>query len=90
MGRRPWEEAERPKDLAVALEVKILDIKAGTQKLDSGLYRIPLPDKGGNPVIPSGAQVPVSTLGPGTYRLVVSASDTAGKTTQRWADFEVQ
>jgi len=68
----------------------VLDIKTGEQKVDSGLFRIPVPEKNGNPVIPAGAQVPVASLAPGAYRLVMSATDTAGKQSQRWADFEVQ
>jgi hypothetical protein len=32
----------------------------------------------------------VSQLTPGSYRLVMSATDSAGKKSQRWADFEVQ
>jgi VWFA-related protein len=82
--------AEPPKDLAVALQLKVLDVKSGEQKVDSGLFRIPVPEKGGSPAIPAGAQVPVATLGPGSYRLVMSATDSAGKQSQRWADFEVQ
>jgi VWFA-related protein len=82
--------AEPTKDLAVALQLKVLDTKTGVEKIDSGLFRIPVPEKGGNPVIPAGAQVPVAQLGPGSYRLVMSATDSAGKQSQRWADFDVQ
>jgi hypothetical protein len=82
--------AEPPKGLAVALQVKVLDNKSGEQKVDSGLFRIPVPTKGGNTVIPAGSQVPVGQLTPGSYRLVISATDSAGKQSQRWADFEVQ
>lgn len=82
--------APPPKDLAVALQLRVLDSKTGEQKVDSGLFRIAVPEKGGNPVISSGAQVPVAQLGPGSYRLVMSATDSAGKQSQRWADFDVQ
>jgi hypothetical protein len=82
--------AELPKGLAVALQLKVLDSKTGEQKVDSGLFRIPVPDKAGNPVIAAGSQVPVDKLGPGSYRLVMTAQDSAGKQSQRWADFEVQ
>jgi len=58
--------------------------------IDSGAYRIPVPTTGGNPAIPSGAQVPVASLTPGSYRLVLNAIDTAGNKSQRLADFEVQ
>jgi VWFA-related protein len=82
--------AEPPKGLAVAVQLKVLDNKTGEQKVDTGLFRIPVPEKGGNPMIPTGSQVPVSQLTPGSYRLVMSATDSAGKKSQRWADFEVQ
>ncbi len=82
--------AEPPKDLAVALQLRVLDTKTGEQKVDTGLYRIPVPDKGGNPVLTAGSKVPVDELKPGTYRLVMSAVDSAGKSAQRWVDFDVQ
>lgn len=82
--------AEPPKNLAIALDLKVLDNKTGEQKVDTGLFRIPVPPKGGNPMIPAGAQVPVAKLVPGSYRLVMSATDSAGKQSQRWADFEIQ
>ena len=82
--------AEAPKQLAVALQLRVLDTKTGEQKTDSGLFRIPLPDKSGNPAIPTGTQVPVASLTPGSYRLIMSAEDSAGNKTQRWADFEVE
>ena len=82
--------AEPPKSLAVAIQLRVLDAKTGEQKTDSGLFRIPIPDKGGNPAIPTGTQVPVASLTPGSYRLIMSAEDSAGNKSQRWADIEVQ
>jgi VWFA-related protein len=82
--------AEPPKDLAIALQLQVLDAKTGEQKVDSGMFRIPVPQKGGSPAIPTGAQVPVTSLTPGTYRLVLTAQDTAGHKSQRWADFDIQ
>ncbi len=82
--------AEPPKEIAVALQLQVMDVKTGEQKSDSGLYRIPVPEKRGNPAIPTGAQIPVASLKPGTYRLIMSAVDNAGGKSQRWADFEVQ
>ena len=67
-----------------------MDMKTGEQKSDSGMYRIPVPEKRGNPAIPTGAMIPVASLKPGPYRLVMSAVDNAGGKSQRWADFEVQ
>jgi hypothetical protein len=82
--------AEPPKDLAIALQLQVLDAKTGEQKVDSGMFRIPVPQKGGSPAIPTGAQVPVTSLTPGSYRLVLTAQDTAGHKSQRWADFDIQ
>jgi len=82
--------AEPPKEIAVALQLLVIDVKTGEQKSDSGLYRIPVPEKKGNPAIPTGVQIPVASLTPGTYRVIMSALDSAGSKTQRWADFEVQ
>ena len=83
-------QAELPKPFAIALQVRILDAKNGQQKVDTGMYRIPTPEKGGHPAIASGSQVPVAELEPGTYRIIVTALDTAGKQAQRWADFDVE
>ena len=82
--------ADPPKDLAVALQLRVLDTKTGEQKVDTGLYRIPLPEKGGSPVLATGSKVPVDELKPGSYRLVMSAVDSTGKSFQRWADFDLQ
>jgi VWFA-related protein len=83
-------EAEPPANLAVALQFRILDAKTGEQKTDSGLFRIPMPAPSGNPAISSGNSLPVASIPPGAYRLIVSAVDSAGNKTQRWADFEMQ
>jgi len=68
----------------------VLDAKTGEQKSDSGLFRIPVPEQTGNPAIPSGTMIPVASLTPGAYRAIISAMDSAGNKSQRWADFEVQ
>jgi VWFA-related protein len=82
--------AERPKDLAVAIQVRILDAKSGEQKGDSGLFRIAIPDKNGSPKVTSGTVLPIASLTPGSYRVIFSAVDSAGNKSQRWSDFEVQ
>jgi len=82
--------AEPPKELAVGLQLRVLDAKTGEQKSDSGLYRIPIPEKNGNPAIPTGTTIPVAALAPGTYRAILSAMDSAGNKSERWADFEVR
>ncbi len=80
---------EPPKDTAVALQIRVLDDK-GAVKSDSGGFRIPLPEKGGNPAIPFAAQIPVATLDPGTYKVVLAAVDNANNKVERTVTFEMQ
>jgi VWFA-related protein len=81
--------AEPPKDLAVGLQIRVFDAK-GAVKSDSQGFRIPLPDKGGNPQVPFAAQIPVATLDPGMYKVEVSGVDSSKNTFVRTAIFEVQ
>jgi VWFA-related protein len=75
----------------VSLKVSILDQKTGKSELEAGV-----PDTGasvipGNPMIPMGVPLPLSTLPPGTYVVELSATDTAGhSTTARKAVFSVE
>jgi VWFA-related protein len=78
-----------PKDTAVALQIRVLDDK-GAVKSDSGGFRIPLPEKGGNPAIPFAAQIPVAALEPGTYKVVLGAVDNANNKVERTVTFEMQ
>jgi len=82
--------AELPKDLGIALQVRVLDAKTGEAKVDSGKFRIANPTEGGNPVIRYGANIPLAKLEPGSYRLEFSAWDTGGATFQRIAEFQVE
>jgi hypothetical protein len=78
-----------PKETAVGLQIRVLDDK-GAVKSDSGAFRIPLPEKGGNPAIPFAAQLPVSTLEPGSYKVILFAVDNANNKTERTTSFEMQ
>jgi VWFA-related protein len=78
-----------PKELAVGLQIRVLDDK-GAIKSDSGGFRIPVPEKGGNPAIPFAAQIPTAGLEPGSYKVVVFAVDHANNKTERTANFEMQ
>jgi VWFA-related protein len=78
-----------PKDVAVGLQIRVLDDK-GAVKSDSGGFRIPVPEKGGNPAIPFAAQIPVATLEPGTYQVVLVAVDNANNKFERKANFTIQ
>jgi hypothetical protein len=82
-------DAEPPKTLAIGLQLRVLDAK-GAVKSDSGGFRVPLPEKGGNPAIPFAGQIPVATLEPGMYKVELTAVDSANNTFQRTANFEVQ
>jgi len=77
------------KVLAVAVQLRVLDRKTKQEKSDSGMMRIPLPEKGGNPVVPVGMQIPKETLSPGQYTLELQAVDSANKSTKRLIDFDI-
>jgi VWFA-related protein len=81
---------EQPaKEVAVGLQLRVFDAK-NVMKSDSGGIRIPLPEKGGSPVIPFAALIPISTLEPGPYKVVLDAIDNANNKSQRIANFQVQ
>ena len=82
-------EAEPPKGLAVGLQIRVFDAK-GAMKSDSKGFRIPVPEKGGNPQLPFASQIPVATLDPGLYKLEVTSVDSLKNTFVRTAVFEVQ
>jgi VWFA-related protein len=73
---------------AVAFELKIVD-KNGQEKFKTrNRAQVPQP---GNPVIPLGIKLPVSTLDPGSYHVTLQAGDTLGHLSKvRTADFEVE
>jgi len=82
--------AEQPaKETAVGAQIRVFDAK-GAMKSDSGGFRIPVPEKGGNPVIPWAAQLPLKDLEPGTYKLVVVAVDNTNSKVERTAIFQVE
>ena len=78
-----------PKEIAVGLQIRVLDEK-GAIKSDSGGFRIPSPEKGGNPAVPFAAQIPVAALEPGSYKVVLFAIDNAKNKMERTANFEIQ
>jgi VWFA-related protein len=82
-------DAEPPKGLAIGLQIRVFDAK-GAVKSDSGGFRIPVPEKGGNPQIPFAAQIPVATLDQGLYKVEVTSVDSLKSTFVRTAIFEVQ
>ncbi len=75
---------------AVGLQMRVLDRKTGEEKANTGLVRLEPPPPLGNSVIPLAERMPVSKLGPGSYRLEVTAADSAGQSAKRTADFDIQ
>ena len=73
----------------VRIQIRVLDRKTGEQKVQLGG---PAPGvKTGDPVIALGVKLPMDKLAPGSYRLELTAGDSAGNsTTARTADFEVE
>jgi hypothetical protein len=81
-------DASPPK---VGIEMKVFDRKTGQSKFDTGLQNAEIFLRKGNPVIPLALKLPVNTLDPGSYRIELSAVDSAGKkSVPRNADFEVE
>ena len=78
-----------PKEFAVGVQMKVFDAK-GTMKFDSKAFRIVVPEKPGNPTIPFAAQVPLTDIEPGVYKLELTAVDTANNTFVRTANFAIQ
>lgn len=75
----------------VGVEMKVFDAKSGQSKFDTGLATAASFMQKGNPVIPVALKLPVNTLDPGSYRIELSAVDSAGnKCAPRSAEFQVE
>ena len=74
----------------VGVQLRLLERKTGVQKLDTGVIEVATFIHAGNPVIPVGLKLPVSTLVAGSYRAELTALDSAGKSVVRSADFDVE
>jgi VWFA-related protein len=75
----------------VLIQLMILDRKSGAIKLDSGRLDMTNRILPGNPVVPVGLKVPIDSLTPGAYSVVLKASDTAGNVSLvRHVEFEVE
>ncbi len=75
---------------AVAIQFRVLDRKSGTEKFDTGLMRVDIPEKTDNPMIPLGQRMPVKDLAPGQYVLELQAMNNAGAMVKRTADFDLE
>lgn len=80
---------EVPKDLMIGIQMRIYDAK-GAVKFDSGGFRIPVPDKPGNPAVPFAAMIPTKDFAPGAYKLELTAVDSVQNKFARTASFEIQ
>jgi VWFA-related protein len=83
--------ADEIKDqIALGVQMQIVDRKSNTVKLDSGLVRIdpkPLP---GNPVVPFGLKLDFSALPAGSYLIHVGGGDSKGRQFARIVMFELE
>ncbi|MGO9519141.1 MAG: hypothetical protein ACLPND_19080, partial [Candidatus Korobacteraceae bacterium] len=78
-----------PNPPKVGVKMIVVDRKTGEKKIDTGGAAVDA--KAGSPLVPVGLKLPVGELPPGSYRLELTAIDTAGNVTpSRTADFEVQ
>jgi VWFA-related protein len=76
--------------VTLSLAMRIVDRKTGEQKLDTGVLAIPIPQGRTGSAVPLAKRVPIDGLPPGLYRLELDASDSAGKSAHRAADFEIE
>jgi hypothetical protein len=75
----------------VALQYSVLDRKSGERKLDTSVTNVENAIQAGSPVVPIGLKLPLSSLGPGSYRVEIRALDVAGNSSAiRSAEFSVQ
>lgn len=86
-----YEPAKEKPDTAIYYRVRITDLKTGTavmntEPMSAANWILP-----GNVVIPIGLQIDSEKLKPGSYRLEVQASDSAGRETDwRQTNFAIQ
>ncbi len=80
-----------PNPPKLGLELKVVDLKTGAQKIDAGFTNTAPDISPGNPVVPLGMRLPVNSLPAGSYRVEVTALDSAGNSTKTsTADFQVE
>ena len=79
------------KPAKVGLKLNIIDEKTGKSQLEAGIPDTQSSVIEGNPVIPMGVPLPISSLQPGTYIVELTATDSAGNASaSRKATFSVQ
>ena len=81
----------QPNPPEVYMTLRLVDAKSGQEIVSSGEIPASAFVQNGNMVIPIGMKVPVNSLQPGSYRIEVRATDTAGnKSAAHSANFEIQ
>src|SRR6266568_1740863 len=81
----------QPNPPEVFMTLRLVDAKSGQEIVNSGEIPASAFVQSGNMVIPIGMKVPVNALQPGSYRIEVRATDTAGnKSAAHSANFEIQ
>jgi hypothetical protein len=83
-------EPDPKNPVAVAIAIRILDRKSGAEALDTGLMRVPLPDKTGNPVLPIVVKMPIDGLPAGAYVLELEAGDVTGRAVRRLMNIDIE
>jgi hypothetical protein len=81
--------AEVSKELMMGVQMRVFDA-AGKMTFDSKAFRIPVPEKPGNPMVPFAGLIPVKDLAPGQYKLEFIAVDSKQNKAQRTANFEIK
>ena len=73
----------------LGIQLKILD-KTGEAKLDSGTVEVTNFIRKGNPTVPIALKVPIDKLEAGSYKLEVTAFDSAGKSVKKTTSLTVE
>ena len=81
-------DAQMPPQMGIRM--RVLDRKTGEQKSDTGMLALAPAPPMGNATVPMGAKLPVSGLASGAYTLEFTVADSANRSAQRTADFDIQ
>ena len=80
-----------PNPPKLGLEMRVMDRKTGEKKWDVTIPDLTPSIQSGNPVIPLGLKLPLTSITAGSYRVELRGLDSQGRTTSfRSADFEVE
>jgi VWFA-related protein len=83
-------DVDARENLAVAIQLRVLDKFTARVHRDTGLMRVDLAGQGLNPVIALGQFMPIQELSAGEYVLELQAIDSAGNFAKRSAGFEIE